>query len=121
MRRHKVIGVQELARRWVTVRRITRLTGRILLMFCLSSVSILAASGRSHDSATKQVAKVSQNVPQRRTGSAKEPIWEVLNRLAADGISQDKQFLGKTRFSISQTDHTYSYDSGAVATTERLL
>jgi len=35
---------------------------------------------------------------------------EVLIRLAADGIGEDKEFLGRTRFTISQSERTYTYD-----------
>src|ERR1700683_4241324 len=49
--------------------------------------------------------------PQRSDNVDRPQMWAVLDQLATEAISQDKLFLGTTRFSISKVDGSYSYDS----------
>jgi hypothetical protein len=54
---------------------------------------------------------VTQNRSPLSENIDKPQMLAILDQLATEAISQDKLFLGKTRFTISKADGTYSYDS----------
>lgn len=62
----------------------------------------------------KKAPEVTQNASQRNGNIEKPPMWTILDQLGTEAISEDKLFLGKTRFTISKADGTYSYDPSAL-------
>jgi hypothetical protein len=47
---------------------------------------------------------------QHRTNADKKDVLDLLTKLAEEGVNQDKEFLGKTRFAILQADRSFSYN-----------
>jgi hypothetical protein len=83
-----------------------------VLLLCSLSPLVLAARILSppYETATAEGQLLTRSDKMDLSNSETKPTQDVLIRLATDGIAQDREFLGKTRFAVSQADRTYSYD-----------
>jgi hypothetical protein len=37
-------------------------------------------------------------------------VFDLLTQLATEGVAENREFLGRTRFAISEADHSFAYD-----------
>jgi hypothetical protein len=83
-----------------------------VLLVCSFSPFPIAARTLSppYETATEEGQLLTRSDKKDPSDSETKPTQDVLLRLATDGIAEDKEFLGKTRFAVSQADRRYSYD-----------
>jgi hypothetical protein len=84
------------------------------ILCCILLTPMIAHSAGLSSRIPKEGSEASN--AQQESDSNQRKSMALLRRLASEQVNSDHRFLGKTRFTIDQQDHTFSYDLSAVPT-----